>query len=99
MHEQVLERLERAERAVRRWRLLSFALGVLLLCSLATGGTLVAMLMMQLPERDEMDHLMMRELEARNQADVARQEAEVARQEAEAARQRLEAARRNGEMP
>jgi hypothetical protein len=66
----------------------SLVLGILLVCTLATGGTVVTMLMLQLPERQEMDMMMMREQEARNQADVARQEAEVARQEAEAARRR-----------
>lgn len=74
---------------------------VLFVCSLTTGGTVVTLLMLQLPERQEMDLMMMQEQRARQEADVARQEAEVARQAADEARRRLEreleAARKNAE--
>jgi hypothetical protein len=98
MNEAVLERLTRS---VRRWRLATLVLGVLLLCTLATGGTLVAMLMFQLSGQRHMDLILFAEQQARRQAEQAQQHAEAARLDAEEAMRRLqrelEAARKNGE--
>jgi hypothetical protein len=91
MNEAVLaSRVEQLERSVRRWRLATLVFAVLFLCTLATGGTLVTMLMIQLPEQQHMEVLMMQERDARQQA-------EAARQDAEEARRRLEVAKKNGE--
>lgn len=80
MNETVLaDQIERLARSVRRWRLATFILGVLLLCSVATGGTFVTMLMMQLPEQHRMQQILLEEQHARRQAEAARLDAEEAR--------------------
>jgi hypothetical protein len=93
------ERVERLERSVRRWRLATFMLGILLLCTLATGGTIIAMLMSQLSGQRHMDLILLSEQNARRQAELAQQKAESARLDAEeASRQlhrQLEAAKEN----
>jgi hypothetical protein len=93
MHESG-ERIQRLEQSVRRWRLVSLCLALLLLCSHAIGGTLVGLLFVNLP--DQGNALMMpwaRERAARQAAEMARQEALRARQAADAARQAAEAAK------
>ncbi len=91
MNEAVLaSRIERLERSVPRWRLATFVFAVLFFSSLATGGTLVTMLMVHLPQQEDMEVLMMQERDARQEAEVARQAAEIARLDAEEARRRLQ---------
>jgi hypothetical protein len=90
--------IERLTRSVRLWRLATFILGVVLVCSFATGGTLVTMLMFQLPEQQQLEQVLLHEQHARRQAEKAQQDAEAARRAVEAALQQaqreLEAARR-----
>ena len=93
MNESVLAgQVERLARSVRRWRLATFILGVLLLCSLAIGGTFVTMLIVRLPERPDIQQVLLHEQQARRQAEQAQREAEVARRRLE---QELEAARKH----
>jgi hypothetical protein len=97
MSEFFLQRIEKLERSVRRWRLVSVVLAILLTCSLACGGTFTTVLLMHRPhqrqvnilelemgERDRVEQAMQ---EARMQADLAREQAEQALREAEAAKQ------------
>jgi hypothetical protein len=86
MNEQYTDRNSLLERSVRRWRLVSFILAVLLICSVAIGGTFVAVLLMQLPHQNEMQMLLLREQDSRRQAEQAKQRAEQALREAEAAK-------------
>ena len=91
MNEAVLAgRIEKLERSNRRWRLAAFILGVLLLCSLATGGTLVTMLMIQLPEQRQMQQVVLFEQQARRAAEAAQRQAEAAKLDAEEARRQLQ---------
>jgi hypothetical protein len=105
MNEQqpLLDRIRQLERTVLRWRLATFVLAILLVCSIAIGGTMSLMTMLQLPDRREM--LMIREEERamREQAEAARREAlaaaereKQARQQAEQALREAEAARKQG---
>jgi hypothetical protein len=93
MNEPLLDRIAALERSVRRWRVVSFCLALLLLCSLAIGGTTLG-LMMNLP--GQFDFLMpwARERAAREEAEMARQEAIQAMHEAEAARKQAQDARK-----
>jgi hypothetical protein len=45
--EALVERNRQLERAVQRWRLISLLLALLLICSVAIGGTSVGMLLMR----------------------------------------------------
>ncbi len=76
MSEFFLERIERLERSVRRWRLVSVALGILLACSVACGGTFTTVLLMShADQRAREEEAMMRVEEAREQAEQAVREA------------------------
>jgi hypothetical protein len=91
MNEAVLAgRIEKLERSNRRWRLATFILGVLFLCSLATGGTFVALLMKALPEQRQMEEVVRFEQHARRAAEQAQRQAESAKIDAEEARRRLQ---------
>ncbi len=98
MHEQLLEHIRHLERSVRRWRLACFALVILAVSLLAVGGTFGSILMLRLPDINEMEMLRMEARESRDRAEdamhaerVARQQAETALQAERAARQQLEA--------
>jgi hypothetical protein len=79
MNEFLLQRIEKLERSVRRWRLATIALGILLACSLACGGTFTSVLVLQLEERDEIER------NARMQAEAAQQQADEVLRQVEAA--------------
>jgi hypothetical protein len=78
MHEPLLDRIRQLERSLRRWRLACFALGLIIVSLLATGGTFGLILVLAASDRDE---LWMEAAEARDRAEQARQAAEAARQE------------------
>jgi hypothetical protein len=86
-NEQLVERLRRS---VRRWRRATLVLGLLLSCSLATGGTVIALLMVDLPEQREMHQNLDFERHARRAAEQAQRKAEDAKLEAEEARRQLQ---------
>jgi len=86
MHEYPHERIEQLERRVRRWRLVSFVLAVLLVCALAVGGTFVVVLMVQAPDRREMQLLMERERAMRERAEQAERMRQQTERQLEAAR-------------
>jgi hypothetical protein len=88
------ERIEYLERSVRRWRLVSVALAILLACSLACGGTFTTLLLMHLPDLREMEMLRQQQLVEREQAEEARMQAERARQRAEQTLREAENAKR-----
>jgi hypothetical protein len=77
--------IECLKRRVRRWRLATFVLCVLLVCSTAVGITMNLLLMLDLPRREEI----MRE---RERAEDALREAVEAREQERHARQRAEQA-------
>src|SRR5438045_3177902 len=88
MNEHFFERIRVLERSVRRWRLATFALVLLLISFLAIGATVgLVMLGLQLPDRRGMMERERAEME-RARAEEAFQRAEQARREADAARAR-----------
>jgi hypothetical protein len=93
MNEPLLDRIAALERSVRRWRRVSLCLALLLLCSLAIGGTTVGLMMANLPGRFDFLMPWARERAAREAAEIARQEAIQAMQDAEAARKQAQDAR------
>jgi type II secretory pathway pseudopilin PulG len=88
MHEPLLDRIRELERAVRRWRLVSFALALVVVSLLAIGGTFGLVLVLRASNRDELHLLRAQEQAARVQAEEALRAAEVARQQAEQARRK-----------
>ena len=78
MTDHLLNRIEHLEKGLRRWRLATFVLGLLLICSIAVGGTMNLLLMLELPRREE---IMME----RERAEDALREAQQAQQRAEQA--------------
>lgn len=96
MNDQILDRLEQLERSVRRWRLATLVFAVLLVCSIAAGGTVNLMLMLEMPAQRE---LMMQAEEERDRAAVERAHAEKVRQQAEEGRREMEAAKNDGNPP
>jgi hypothetical protein len=91
MHEPLLQRIEQLERSMRRWRLVCFALGIIVVSLLAIGGTFGALLLPLLPVRAEMEMLRAQVVAERAQAEVARQRAEDALRAERVARQKLQA--------
>ena len=95
MNEPLLERIRVLERSVKRWRLTSLALALLLVCALAIAGIFMA-----IPPRQEPGDfwLFLPWVRARHQAEQAelarREEALQALRAAEAMRQHLEAKQR-----
>src|SRR5207253_2316181 len=83
------DEFENLRRSVRRWRLVSFALAILLVSFLAIGGTVGLMVLMQLPDQQELEVLRDHERAAREQAQAAQQRAEEALQQVDAARQQV----------
>ena len=81
-------RRQRQSRGVRvhwgpdRWRLYGLAVTILLLCSLAVGGTFTTVLLLQMPRQQEMQMPLLREQDARRQAQEAQRQAEAATQRA-----------------
>ncbi len=51
MHEPLLQRIDQLERSVRRWRLVCFALAIIVVSLLAIGGTFGTLMMLELPAR------------------------------------------------
>ena len=99
MTEQLLNRVEDLERRLRRWRLATIVLGLLLACAVAIGGMTNLLLMLELPRREEAmmererAEQALRDVEAERQA---RQRAEQAlRREIEDARLRADVDREN----
>jgi len=84
------------ERRVRFWKLLSFVLAVLLVASVAVGGTVNVLLMLEMPTQRE---LLMRLEDERDRAEAERAHAEKIRQQAEQVRREMEAAKKNGDPP
>jgi hypothetical protein len=84
------------ERRVHFWRLVSFVLASLLVASVAIGGTVNLMLLLEMPAQREM---MIRVEELRDRAAVDRAHAEKALQQAEVVRREMEAAKKNGGNP
>jgi hypothetical protein len=84
------------ERSVRFWRLVSFGLAVHLVASVAIGGTVNLMLLLETPTQRE---LMMRAEEERDRAEVERANALQVLQKAEQLKREMEAAKKNNGNP
>jgi hypothetical protein len=84
------------ERRVRFWRLVSFVIALLLVASVAIGGTVNLLLLLEMPTQRE---LMMRAEEERDRAQVERAIALQVQQRAEQVRREMEAAKKNGANP
>ncbi len=95
MHEPLMERISVLERAVQRWKLVSVALLILLLCSMAISGTFGVVLMFARSGVREVEIMRMEAEMARNEA--VRAQAERARMDAELARQRAEQQNKKGD--
>jgi hypothetical protein len=91
VYEPLLERIQTLERSVRRWRLVSLALAILLICCLATGGVFGTLMLFG---ESRVQQMRMMELE---RAEVERMRAEQALRNAEVARQRLEQMKKQAE--
>jgi hypothetical protein len=89
-----LDRIDALQRSVRRWRLATFVLALLLVCSIAVGGTMNLLLMLELPQREEIMMERERAEADRHTAEQALQEARAAREQERQARQRAEQALR-----
>jgi len=89
MNEPLLERISQLERSVKRWRLCSFCLFLLLILVLAVGGIFTAI---PATEPGDFWHFLPW-VRARHQEEMARREALQALREAEAVRQQMEAKR------
>jgi hypothetical protein len=76
MHEPLFERIGVLERRVQRWRLVSLALALLFVSSLAINGTVAIVMVLSGDRRQELEI-------ARMQAEMERERAEVARRQAE----------------
>ena len=95
MNEPLLEQVRQLERRVKRWRLVSLALALLLILVIAVGGIFTAM-----PATREPGGFWhwLPWVRARRQEEMARREAEeAARQELEAAKQQKKLAAPAGE--
>jgi hypothetical protein len=91
MHEPLLERIHSLEGAVRRWKLISLALLILLICGTAISGTFSVMVMLDRPglrearlqemmAREEAQRALIAEQQARQAAELARQQAQQGNQ-------------------
>jgi hypothetical protein len=96
-----LARIQELEKSVRRWRLVSFGLAVMLLSLVAIATTFVALLIMGMGDRVQAEILKGEERAARLIAEEALREAQEttekerqARMRAEQALRELEAARK-----
>jgi hypothetical protein len=76
MHEPLLERIQVLENSVQRWKLISLALLILLICGTAISGTFGAILMLSGPGMREVEVMRMEEARARMDAERAREEVE-----------------------
>jgi hypothetical protein len=83
--------IEGLKRRLRRWRLATFVLAVLLVCSIAVGATMNLLLMLELPLREEI-------MVERDRAEVERHKAEQAVHEARAAQEQEKQARERAEQ-
>jgi hypothetical protein len=90
MHEPLLERIRQLERSVLRWQLVCLALVIVVVALLAIGGTFGAIILLELPNRHEIEMV-------RDEADAARQQADAARQDAVQAMEQERAARHEAE--
>jgi hypothetical protein len=90
MHEPLLERIRQLERSVLRWQLACLALVIIVVALLAIGGTFGAIMLLELPNRREIEMV-------RDDADAARQEADAAREDAIQAMQQERLARHEAE--
>jgi|SRR5882724_9623220 len=89
MHEPLLDRIRVLELSVQRWRLVSFALMLLVVSFMAIGGTFGLILVLNEGDRREFEMMRM-------EVEQARQESLRAVQEAERARQQLLMEKNNG---
>ncbi len=81
MHEPLPERIRALELSVQRWRLVSFALMLLVVSFVAIGGTFGLILVLNFDDRREIEMLRMDAERAREQTQRALQEAEEARRQ------------------
>ena len=85
--------IEELKHRLRRWRLATFALAVLVISLLAIGGTVGLLAIMEQPDQRE---LLMRLEAERARVEAERAQVEQIRQQAERIRQEMEAAKKNG---
>src|SRR5947208_2543068 len=76
MHEPLQERIGVLERAVQRWRLLSLALALLFVSSLAINGTFGIVMILSGDHRQELEMLREAEMQQRERAEQALRQAE-----------------------
>lgn len=81
MHENHHERIRVLELSVQRWRLVSFALMLLVVSFMAIGGTFGLIFVLNYDDRREIEMMRMDAERAREQSQQALREAEDARQQ------------------
>jgi hypothetical protein len=83
VHEPLLDRIRELERAVRRWKLVSFALALMVVSLLAIGGTFGLILVLRASDQAEIEVLMDQEMMARQRAEQAAQDLQEMRRQLE----------------
>jgi hypothetical protein len=81
MHEPLPERIRALELSVQRWRLVSFALMLLVISFMAIGGTFGLIFVLNYDNRREIEMMRRQTEELHLQMDRARQDTEDARQQ------------------